>query len=69
MEALQPVAGLVQHELRAKLDAPGLKLSFDALFASDLSGRARAFGSMVKAGMDVSKAAALAGLMEAGDDE
>lgn len=64
-----PVAGMVEHELRLKLDAPGLSLSFDALFASDLSGRARAFSSMVKAGLDIEKAAALAGLMEGGDDE
>jgi hypothetical protein len=35
------------------------------MFASDLSGRARAFQSMVGGGMDVSKAAALAGLMDA----
>ena len=34
------------------------------MFASDLSGRARAFQSMVGGGMDVQKAAALAGLME-----
>ena len=62
--SVQPVAGLVEQELRAKLDAPGLALSFDRLFASDLSGRARAFQSMVGGGMDVAKAAALAGLME-----
>ena len=33
--------------------------------AADLSGRARAFQSMVGAGMDAAKAAGLAGLMEA----
>ena len=60
-----PVAELVATELRQKLDAPNLALSFDKLFASDLSGRARAFQSMVGGGMDVTKAAALAGLMEA----
>jgi len=37
---------------------------FDALFASDLSGRVRAFQSTVAAGMDPARAAALAGLME-----
>ena len=62
--SVQPVANLVQHELRLKLDSHGLSLNFDALFASDLSGRARAFQSMVGGGMEVSKAAALAGLME-----
>ena len=65
--SVQPVAGLVQTELRLKLDAPGLALSFDRLFASDLSGRARSFQSMVGGGMDVAKAAALAGLMEGGE--
>ena len=63
--SVAPVARQVQNELRAKLDAPELSLNFDSLFASDLSGRARAFQSMVGGGMDVSKAAALAGLMEA----
>lgn len=60
---IQPVAGIVTGELRLKLDTPDLALSFDQLFASDLQGRARSFQSMVKAGMDVDKAAALAGLM------
>ena len=40
-----------------------MRLTFDGLFAADLSGRARAFQSMVGGGMDVSRAAALAGLM------
>ena len=62
---LVPLADLVQDELRAKLDAPALTLNFDGLFASDLAGRARAFQSMVGAGMDVAKAGALAGLMGA----
>ena len=52
-------------ELRRKLDAPDLTLTFDRLFAGDLSGRARAFQSMVGGGLDVEKAAALSGLMEA----
>ena len=58
------VAMLVSAELSDKLDTD-VSLSFDSLFASDLSGRARAFQSMVGGGMDVAKAAALAGLMEA----
>ena len=60
---IQPLGRLVSGELSAKLDAE-ISLSFDTLFAADLSGRARAFQSMVKGGMDVSKAAGLAGLME-----
>ena len=49
-------------ELSAKLDTE-VTLSFDALYASDITGRARAFQSMVGGGMDVAKAAALSGLM------
>ena len=44
-------------------DTPDLRLSIDRLFASDLIIRARAFRSMVGGGMDVAKAAALAGLL------
>lgn len=58
-----PLGRIVEGELRAKLH-PGVSLSWDRLMASDLSGRARAFQSMVGGGMDVGKAAALAGLME-----
>ncbi|MDE0158854.1 MAG: hypothetical protein OXN24_02145 [Candidatus Dadabacteria bacterium] len=49
-------------ELAAKLEAPGLTLSFDRLFASDLSGRARALGSMTTAGVPLVDARRLAGL-------
>ena len=63
---LAPLGELVQAELREKLDAPGLALNFDSLFASDLSGRARAFGSLVQGGMDVTKAAGLSGLLVEG---
>ena len=59
-----PMARIVQAELTAKLEVD-VSLSFDALFAADLSGRARAFQSLVLAGMDPGKAAGLAGLMEA----
>lgn len=61
---IQPLAAIVEQEARRKLGAPGLSLSFDRLFASDLSGRARAFQSMVGGGMAIADAAALAGLME-----
>ena len=65
---ISPVAGIVAGELSVKLDTPGLAFDFAQLFASDLSGRARAFQSMVGGGMDVGKAAALAGLMVSDDD-
>ena len=60
--SVQPPGDLLAGELADKLDVPRLRLNFDRLFASDLSGRARAFGSMVQAGMDADRAARLAGL-------
>ena len=60
---IQPLARILAAELSEKLESP-IGLNFDALFAADLSGRARAFQSMVGGGMDVAKAAGLAGLME-----
>ena len=62
--SVQPLAEILAAELAAKLDAPGLQLGFDRLFASDLQGRARAYQSMTGAGMDRSRAATLAGLAE-----
>ena len=59
---VQPVADLVAAELGAKLDTPGLRLTFDRLFASDVQGRGRAYASMTAGGMDKARAAELAGL-------
>ena len=53
---------LVAEELTEKFEFP-VSLNFDSLMASDISGRARAFQSMVGDGMDVTKAATLSGLM------
>ena len=44
--SVSPVARIVQGELRAKLDTPALSLDFTALYAADVSGRARAFRSL-----------------------
>ena len=60
--SVQPLGDLLAVELADKLAVPGLRLTFDRLMASDLSGRARAFGSLVQAGMDADRAARLAGL-------
>ena len=60
--SVQPLGDLLAGELAVKLDEPGLALDFNRLFASDLSGRARAYGSLVKGGMDADRAARLAGL-------
>ena len=59
-----PLGRIVQDELQAKLETE-ITISWEELRASDLSGRARAFQSMVGGGMDVERAAILAGLMDA----
>ena len=61
--SVAPVALSVAAELADKLDIPDLAFNHDAMSASDISGRARAFGSMVKAGMALDRAAALSGLL------
>ena len=65
MGAVEPLLAIVGQEVEAKLET---RVTFDlsALWAHDLSGRASSFKAMVTAGMDLSKAAALSGLL--GDD-
>ena len=58
---IAPLGQLVQSEIKAKLD-PSVGLTWTELRASDLSGRARAFGSLVKAGLPMERAAAEAGI-------
>ena len=53
---------MVAAELTAKLDTP-IKLDWEELRASDIAGRARAFGVMVSNGMEPGRAAGLSGLM------
>ena len=65
---IAPLGRLVETELRAKLDDPSIILTWDELRAADISGRARAFQSLVGAGMDLDRAAALSGLL-APDEE
>ena len=60
---LAPLGRLASAELTRKFESE-IRLSFEKLYASDLSGRARAFQSMVNGGMAVEKAAGLAGLLE-----
>ena len=60
--SVAPVARTVEEELSRKLETD-VRLDFTALAASDIMGRARAFGSMVGAGMELERAAALAGLV------
>ena len=65
---IQPVAAIAAVELSDKLDVPDLSFDFSDLMASDISGRARSFASMVKGGMSLDRAAALAGLLVQDDD-
>lgn len=59
---IQPLARLILPELQAKLDELDLALSFERMMAGDITGRARALGQMVKAGIELSEARRLAGL-------
>ena len=59
---LSPLGKMVEAELQDKLEDT-VSLSWQELRASDLSGRARAFQSMVGGGMAVAEAVAIAGLM------
>ena len=58
---IQPLGRLVETAA-ARAGVP-VKISFDALMASDISGRARAFGSLVNGGMDIPDAQAVAGIL------
>ena len=59
---LSPFSLGISDELTAKMGQQ-FSMDFSTMFASDLNGRARAFQSMVKAGMALEESAALAGLM------
>lgn len=60
---VQPLADQVGEELSTKLDRP-VRLSFDRFFASDVTGRARAFQSLTGGGMEPGRAAQLTGMDE-----
>ena len=59
-----PLGRMVAAELSEKLDTP-VALDWEELRASDIAGRARAFGVMVSNGMDLTQAAGLSGLLTA----
>ena len=61
---ISPLGRIVSEELSAKFETD-ISLSYESLFSADLSGRARAFQSLVGGGMPVEKAASLAGLLMA----
>ena len=60
---LKPMGALLAEELQAKLD-PAAQLSFDSLRAGDITGSARAFGSLVTGGLTPKSAAGIVGLGE-----
>ena len=59
---IAPIGKLVAEELEAKLGAQGVRFDFHELQASDVSGRSRAFRSLVDAGMDIGEARKVAGV-------
>ena len=59
---IEPLGLVIASELADKFDTPGLELTFERLHASDMAGRARAAGSLVKAGWSPQEAAAAVGL-------
>ena len=63
---VRPLGRLLAAELSAKLET-AVELNFDQLYMHDLAGRASSFKALVAGGMDVSKAASLAGLMQPED--
>ena len=56
-----PVGRIVAREAQRVLGGAGI-LGWSALAASDITGRARAYGSLIKAGMDPATARQIAGL-------
>ncbi len=59
-----PIAKVAQKELADKLDTPDLSLDFTDLRSADIMGRARAYASMVGAGLSPDQAGDIAGLFE-----
>ena len=57
-----PISRLILFELKSKLAAPDLELTFDDLQAVDMVSRARAVGGLTKAGVELDDALELAGL-------
>ena len=58
---LQPIAELITDELSRKLDTT-VEITFRRLHAADIQSRARAFGSMIAAGVDEQTAMDVSGL-------
>ena len=65
---VNPVAGELEDTIAATFGLDDFNFDFSPLMASDLSGRARSFGQLVKGGMEIDKAARLTNLLELEDD-
>ena len=59
--AAGPMAEILAVEIAHKLDLPGFSFDFSDLARGDIMSRARAYGSLVGAGMDAQRAGELAG--------
>lgn len=59
---LLPLAAVITAEVRSKLPLPMFSLDFNAIGATDIAGRARAYHSLTDAGMGPDEAKTLAGL-------
>ena len=66
---VNPVAGELADTIARTFDLDAFDFDFSPLMASDLSGRARSFGQLVKGGMDLDKAARLTNLLELSEDD
>ena len=60
---VNPVAQVLADTIMQVFDLDDFAFDFSSMMASDLAGRARAFGSLVKGGMAVEKAARLTALL------
>ena len=61
---MQSVGRGVAEELSDKLDLPGLSLTFESIGSADMSGKSRAVGALVKAGVKLPRALQMVGLTE-----
>ncbi|MYD12208.1 MAG: phage portal protein [Gemmatimonadetes bacterium] len=61
---LEPLGRTMASEIRAKLEAPSFALDFGPLMAADVTGKARAVQSLVGAGVPVSEALVIVGLLQ-----
>ena len=59
---IEPLSRILETEM-SRVYGRDVSMNFDSLFASDISGRARAFQSLVGGGMSIQEAASASGLL------